>query len=79
MTSLSREAQIDFQPICSPRNLIGQSQSGTGKTAAFTLNMLSRVDPALMTPQVGLGGYPASQGLNRSAMPRFQLRMLTLF
>nr|XP_019010528.1 ATP-dependent RNA helicase DBP5 [Kwoniella pini CBS 10737]OCF49309.1 ATP-dependent RNA helicase DBP5 [Kwoniella pini CBS 10737] len=34
-----------------PKNLIGQSQSGTGKTAAFTLNMLSRVDPALLTPQ----------------------------
>ncbi|WWD19833.1 ATP-dependent RNA helicase DBP5 [Kwoniella shandongensis] len=34
-----------------PRNLIGQSQSGTGKTAAFSLNMLSRVDPAMMTPQ----------------------------
>lgn len=27
-----------------PRNLIGQSQSGTGKTAAFTLNILSRLD-----------------------------------
>ena len=38
--------------MCSPRNLIGQSQSGTGKTAAFTLNMLSRVDPSIMTPQV---------------------------
>ncbi|WVQ66693.1 uncharacterized protein L199_004882 [Kwoniella botswanensis] len=34
-----------------PKNLIGQSQSGTGKTAAFTLNMLSRVDPDLLTPQ----------------------------
>lgn len=33
------------------QNLIGQSQSGTGKTAAFALNMLSRVDAALMTPQ----------------------------
>lgn len=32
-----------------PRNLIGQSQSGTGKTAAFTLNILSRID--LDTPQ----------------------------
>lgn len=31
------------------QNLIGQSQSGTGKTAAFTLNMLSRID--LSTPQ----------------------------
>ncbi|KAG8932828.1 RNA helicase required for poly(A+) mRNA export [Tulasnella sp. 419] len=27
-----------------PRNMIGQSQSGTGKTAAFVLSMLSRVD-----------------------------------
>ncbi|KDN50769.1 ATP-dependent RNA helicase DBP5, partial [Rhizoctonia solani AG-8 WAC10335] len=29
-----------------PRNMIGQSQSGTGKTAAFVLTMLSRVDEA---------------------------------
>ncbi|KAK4314555.1 hypothetical protein Pmani_014159 [Petrolisthes manimaculis] len=28
-----------------PSNLIAQSQSGTGKTAAFTLAMLSRIDP----------------------------------
>lgn len=27
-----------------PQNMIGQSQSGTGKTAAFVLNILSRVD-----------------------------------
>ena len=27
-----------------PTNMIGQSQSGTGKTAAFVLNMLSRID-----------------------------------
>ena len=27
-----------------PKNLIGQSQSGTGKTAAFVLAMLSRID-----------------------------------
>lgn len=32
-----------------PRNLIGQSQSGTGKTAAFVLNILSRID--LSTPE----------------------------
>ncbi|SCU77759.1 LADA_0A02080g1_1 [Lachancea dasiensis] len=29
-----------------PRNMIAQSQSGTGKTAAFSLTMLSRVDVA---------------------------------
>ena len=37
-----------------PSNLIAQSQSGTGKTAAFVLAMLSRVDPAKKHPQVGI-------------------------
>ena len=32
--------------------MIGQSQSGTGKTAAFTLTMLSRTDFDLNKPQV---------------------------
>lgn len=32
-------------------NLIGQSQSGTGKTAAFVLNMLQRVDLTSQKPQ----------------------------
>lgn len=34
-----------------PANLIGQSQSGTGKTAAFVLNMLQRVDLSSSKPQ----------------------------
>lgn len=34
-----------------PQNFIGQSQSGTGKTAAFTLNMLSRIDLSNQSPQ----------------------------
>ncbi|CAH2318355.1 ATP-dependent RNA helicase DDX19B [Pelobates cultripes] len=34
-----------------PQNLIAQSQSGTGKTAAFVLAMLSRVNPANTYPQ----------------------------
>lgn len=34
-----------------PRNMIGQSQSGTGKTAAFALTMLSRVNEAEQTTQ----------------------------
>lgn len=38
-----------------PQNLIGQSQSGTGKTAAFVLNILRRLDlsseQAQKTPQ----------------------------
>ncbi|EAU85307.1 ATP-dependent RNA helicase DBP5 [Coprinopsis cinerea okayama7 len=34
-----------------PTNMIGQSQSGTGKTAAFVLTMLSRIDYNLHKPQ----------------------------
>ncbi|KAI9208556.1 P-loop containing nucleoside triphosphate hydrolase protein [Polychytrium aggregatum] len=34
-----------------PKNMIGQSQSGTGKTAAFVLSMLSRVNFDLKSPQ----------------------------
>jgi ATP-dependent RNA helicase DDX19/DBP5 len=36
----------------SPRNMIGQSQSGTGKTAAFVLTMLTRLVPGMNVPQV---------------------------
>lgn len=35
-----------------PQNMIAQSQSGTGKTAAFVLTMLSRVDTT--TPEAGI-------------------------
>ncbi|KAL0077600.1 P-loop containing nucleoside triphosphate hydrolase protein, partial [Phycomyces blakesleeanus] len=34
-----------------PKNMIGQSQSGTGKTAAFVLTMLTRVDMNVKQPQ----------------------------
>ncbi|KAI9691287.1 MAG: RNA helicase required for poly(A+) mRNA export [Bogoriella megaspora] len=34
-----------------PTNFIGQSQSGTGKTAAFTLNILARIDLSTKQPQ----------------------------
>ena len=37
-----------------PQNIIAQSQSGTGKTAAFALTMLSRIDTNLEYPQVSL-------------------------
>lgn len=35
-----------------PHDFIAQSQSGTGKTAAFVLAMLSRVDTTKPYPQV---------------------------
>jgi ATP-dependent RNA helicase DDX19/DBP5 len=34
-----------------PSNMIAQSQSGTGKTAAFSLNILSRIDLTRNEPQ----------------------------
>lgn len=34
-----------------PKNMIGQSQAGTGKTATFSLNILSRVDTLVTKPQ----------------------------
>lgn len=34
-----------------PTNMIGQSQSGTGKTAAFVLNILARLDLKTVKPQ----------------------------
>jgi superfamily II DNA/RNA helicase len=40
--------------VFSPQNLIAQSQSGTGKTAAFSLAMLSHVNPANKWTQVSL-------------------------
>ena len=44
---------LSYHGLCSPQNLIAQSQSGTGKTAAFVLAMLSHVDPNKKYPQVG--------------------------
>lgn len=49
--------------------MIGQSQSGTGKTAAFVLTMLSRVDFNLDKPQVStlfcsLQNLPQNQWAN---------------
>lgn len=34
-----------------PQNFVGQSQSGTGKTAAFLLNILQRIDLDSLNPQ----------------------------
>ena len=42
--------------------MIGQSQSGTGKTAAFVLTMLSRVDYTIDKPQVSSLSTAVSQG-----------------
>lgn len=44
--------QKAVMPIKESRDLLAQAQSGTGKTGAFTIGSLSRVDPTLRQVQV---------------------------
>lgn len=39
-------------PLLEGRDVLGQAQTGTGKTAAFALPLLHRLDPAVRTPQI---------------------------
>jgi len=50
--SLERQLSNLLEIFFRPQNMIAQSQSGTGKTAAFVLAMLSRVDVTKEYPQV---------------------------
>ncbi|MBK1721765.1 DEAD/DEAH box helicase [Thiocystis violacea] len=55
--ALGYESPTAIQSQCIPhllegRDLLGQAQTGTGKTAAFALPLLSRIDPDLKRPQV---------------------------
>lgn len=54
---LGYESPTAIQSQCIPhllegRDLLGQAQTGTGKTAAFALPLLSAIDPDLRRPQV---------------------------
>ena len=57
VADLGYETPTPVQRGCIPhllegRDLLGQAQTGTGKTAAFALPLLSRIDPTAKEPQV---------------------------
>lgn len=57
LSDMGYEAPTPIQSMTIPhllegRDLVGQAQTGTGKTAAFALPLLSRLDTSLRAPQV---------------------------
>ncbi|MFT5051240.1 MAG: ATP-dependent RNA helicase DeaD [Chlamydiales bacterium] len=57
LTEVGYEAASPIQartipPLLEGRDIVGQAQTGTGKTAAFALPMLARIDLELTKPQV---------------------------
>ncbi|MDJ0881302.1 MAG: DEAD/DEAH box helicase [Gammaproteobacteria bacterium] len=57
LSGLGYETPSPIQAECIPlllegKDIIGQAQTGTGKTAAFALPLLSRVDVANLKPQI---------------------------
>jgi ATP-dependent RNA helicase DeaD len=56
VTELGFESPTPIQaraipPLLAGRDLIGQAQTGTGKTAAFAIPLIQRIDPARAVPQ----------------------------
>jgi translation initiation factor 4A len=48
----SKIQQLAIVPMSKHTDILAQSQSGTGKTGAFTIGSLSVVDPTIKSPQV---------------------------
>src|SRR5574338_886713 len=57
LAEVGYETPSPIQAACIPlllegRDILGQAQTGTGKTAAFALPLLARLDPAIKEPQI---------------------------
>ncbi|MCB0105047.1 MAG: DEAD/DEAH box helicase, partial [Caldilineaceae bacterium] len=57
VAALGYEEPTPIQELVIPvllggQDVIGQAQTGTGKTAAFALPLLARIDPAANHPQL---------------------------
>ncbi|MGO2923760.1 MAG: DEAD/DEAH box helicase, partial [Hafnia paralvei] len=57
LTDLGYEKPSPIQAECIPhllngRDVLGMAQTGSGKTAAFSLPLLHNIDPSLKAPQV---------------------------
>ena len=61
------------------RDLLGQAQTGTGKTAAFALPLLARIDPKLKNPQLLVLAPTRELALQVSEAMQTYARFLTGF
>ena len=48
----SKPQRLAIMPMKNRKDILCQSQSGTGKTGAFTIGAVSTIDPAVQAPQV---------------------------
>lgn len=48
----SKIQRIAIRPMMEGRDILAQSQSGTGKTGTFAIGAMSQIDPAILAPQV---------------------------